>query len=218
LADLSTQLGLPSQVDIWEEGEARGYLPEQGLWHDIGFAAVWEAQSQFSALVLVALLAFASFWTTLIVMLAWSLLATMVYFYGRSRGLPDLLEISRPKKSARSRWLSRITATLVTGVKAWFAGIQPFLYSHACTPLLNSKASSRHMRAARYTTLGLGLTLFGVTAAHHILRKAGYSGSQVLHLGFVGSFLNVPYRILLGSIVINATFGLLHFARAMTVG
>ena len=218
MADLNTQLGLPSQVEVWEEGELRGYLPQTGLWHEIGFAAVWEVQSQIATVALVTLLAFVSIWTTLIIMLAWSLLATMVYLYGRSRGLPDLMEISRPKEWRRSSWFTRIKATVVTGVKAWLAGVQAFLYSHACSRVILSRGGSRPMQAARYAALGVGLTLFGVTAAHHILRKAGYSGSQVLHLGFLGSFLNVPYRILLGGVMVNAMLGVLHFARAMTVG
>lgn len=54
----------------------------------LSFVAAWELQSQIATVVLVALVALASLSITLGVMIAWSLLATVVYFVARRRGLP----------------------------------------------------------------------------------------------------------------------------------
>lgn len=185
----------------------------QGLaWNGVGLIAAWEIQSQLATLTLVALLAVVPIVPTLAVMLCWSFVAGAIYCYGRRRGLPDLLEEgtkgepdAKPCKAEALGWVA------LSIFKAWLAGIQPFIYSRTVCRLLVKPANCWRMRLARGAVLTVGLTLFGVTTAHHMLRKAGYSEGRIFRLSLVGSCLNVPYRILLSAAVINLAT---HFVTA----
>ena len=103
------------------------------------------------------------------------------------------------------RWLGKIGASIV---RVWMVGLQAFVYSRTAGRVLLQPARCWRTRLTRIAVLGVGLTLFGVAAAHHMLAKAGLPEDRVLKLSFIGPFLNVPYRILLSAIVVNAALGL----------
>jgi len=202
----SPTLGLEAQADHLSRAHKSLY--------EVSFLTAWEIQSQVAAVVLIALVALASVWATLGVMIAWSLVATCLYYYGRKRGLPDVLDtqwsIPRAKAGQWREWLRETTFSLL---KAWLAGLQPFLYSLTFCRILPRPVNCWRLRVARMAVLAIGLTLFGVTAAHHMLHKAGLPDDKVLKLSFLGPFLNVPYRILLSAIIFNAA---LQLARPFT--
>jgi hypothetical protein len=206
--DLESTLITQSQELDWQTSVETLAEPRRGL-YELGFVTLWELQSQLATIVLLALVAFAPIIVTLGVMISWSLLATCVYFHGRQRGLPDLLETTwnRPPL-APGQWCGWAAKTGFSLVKAWLAGVQPFLYSRTFARILARPANCWRMRLAHGVVLSVALTLFGVTAAHHMLRKAGLPDRRVLQLSYVGSFLNVPYRILLSAIVVNAVLQL----------
>ena len=208
VTDLETTLGIASQARDWEADADRYGAIRSGL-YEAGFVTLWELQSQLATIVLITLVAFAPTPVTLAVMLGWSLVASVVYFHGRKRGLPDVFETrwTRPAL-AKGRWLAWATATAVSVLKAWLAGIQPFVYARAVSGFLSRPVRCWRTRLARCATLSLALVLFGVTAAHHLLRHAGYSDAKVLQLCLVGSFLNVTYRVLLSTLIIGAIAGL----------
>jgi hypothetical protein len=192
----------------WEE-EAR-VLPQRiSEFYQLGFLTIWEIQSQLATLVLVGLVAFVSLWLALATMIIWSLVATGVYYAGRRRGLPDMFEsdLSRPR-AGHGMWLRWLGKTAAIAVRVWFAGLQAFVYSRTVGRVLLRPARCWRTRAAHTAILSVGLTLFGVAAAHHMLRKAGLPENRVLQLSFVGPFLNVPYRILLSAIVVNGAMSL----------
>ena len=102
------------------------------------------------------------------------------------------------------------TATYVTrsAVRAWFAGFHAFAYARVASPLLCPSRTGFRARATRYGLLALGMTLFGVTAAEHMLRRTGLKGRRLLEVGLLGPLLNVPYRVLLSAIVLHAALSL----------
>jgi hypothetical protein len=195
--------GTINQAVDWEvEIEAR--RDSNGLFQ-VGFITLWEVQSQLATLALLALVALVPIWVALSVMIVWSLAATSAYLWGRRRGLPDLLEHSwsRPPV-APSHWLGWLKSTSLSAVRAWAAGLQPLIYSRTLCRVLTLPATGRRVQVARALVLGLGLTMYGVSAAHHMLRKAQLSERQALQLSYIAPFLHVPYRILLGAIAVNA--------------
>ena len=174
-------------------------------WRDVGFVAAWEVQARVATMAMIALVAFVSIWIALAVMLIWALLATATYHSAQRRGRPDLLKNTWPKADSNGRprlvWLGGATLSVV---RAWFAGLQPFLYSRAFGGVLARSSSCRWTCMAKVAILSIGLTLFGVTACNHLLRAAGYSDGKVLKLSLLGPFLNVPYRVLLSAFVVGA--------------
>jgi len=140
-------------------------------------------------------------------MTVWSLVATLMYHRARLMGLPDLFENSRiAASSAGKRWYSGFATMVFTGIKACIVGVQPFIYCRTLGFLLNP-ATSQPRRLARLAVLWTGLTLFGVTATHHLLQKAGYSGGELLNFSYLGTVLNVTYRILISAVLVNAVTG-----------
>jgi len=209
LLNIDLVLGIPSEPYDLAAEEAYRQSVRQNFYY-AGLLTLWEVQGQIAAFVLLALVAIAPIWVGAAIMILWSLLATSVYAWGRLRGLPDTLESkwSRPTLS-RGRWQAWARATGLSAVKTWLAGISPFIYTRAFVPFLARPATCRRLQVARYAVLGIGLTLFGVTTAHHLLRKAGLPERHALRLSFVGPFLNVPYRIFASAIFLN---GIWQFA------
>jgi hypothetical protein len=118
--------------------------------------------------------------------------------------MPDLLEAHRASSERGTRRrLSLVGTAGMAVVKAWLAGVQPFVYSRTVCRLLSKPVTGRRVRVVRGAVLLVGLTLFGVTTAHHMLRRAGYSERRIFQLSLAGSFLNVPYRIVLSAAVLN---------------
>ena len=177
-------------------------------WKDGAFVAGWELQSQLSSVVLVG---FAQFGTAIIaipVMLAWSLVTTLVFHRARMCGRPDLLE--RTSWGTRSRALHvRFLSTTWSMLKAWLAGIQAFFYTRVFRCVIQNNGRCLHERASKVTVLGFGLTVFGVPTAHHLLRKAGYEHGALLRLGLLAVCLNVPFRVFASAYVVNVTTGLI---------
>ena len=202
--NLLSTFGPLEDLSGWEEEEARSRALRMGNLYKIGFVTAWEIQSQLATVTLIALVAFLPLWFAVVPMLLWSLVATGLYYASRRRGLPDLFEAGRRPKAGRASWPAMLFSTLLSAVKAWLAGVQPFIYSRTFCRVLVHPGRSIATRTARMAVLGVGLTLFGVTAAHHMLRKAGLPEDKVLRLSFVGPFLNVPYRLLLSAALINA--------------
>lgn len=177
---------------------------------DLGFAAVWEAQSQLASLILVALVAFAPLYVTLAVMLSWSLIATAVYYSARRRGAPDLLQLKvgwKVEAENGKAWATRLRHPLSSAFRLWIMGFQAFLFSRALCPLLREPAQSHPTRIFRLLIFTTGFWFLGVTSAHHMLASAGYKEGKLLRLSLIGPFLNVPYRVLLSAIVISALMG-----------
>src|SRR5688500_11065321 len=58
-------------------------------WNVAAFLALWEVQSQVATVAYIGLVAFTSLWVTLGAMLAWSLVATVIFCYARERGYPN---------------------------------------------------------------------------------------------------------------------------------
>lgn len=161
----------------------------------------WEAQSQLATVVLFSLIAFVSIWAALASMLAWSLIAHLVYHHARERGLPDLVTVQAPKRGRGPSTFVRHAAG--SAVRVWFVGLHNLVFARvACSVLRGGNGFAASAR--RIGILGLGMTLFGVTTAEHLLRRAGFSGPSLLYRGMVGPFLNVPYRIFLSAAVMHA--------------
>jgi hypothetical protein len=177
----------------------------QGVaWHKAAFLVGWEVQSHLSSITLIALVAFTSIWVALPVMLVWSMIATVAYCHAREHGYPSLLaeEEWRPTASGAASFAAR------SAVKAWFAGFHAFAYARIATSLLSPARSGLRARLTRIAVLVLGMTLFGVSAAEHLLRRAGYQGRRLMQLGLLGPVLNVPYRVLLSAMVLHAASSL----------
>lgn len=199
---LEEALGLDPQVAIWE-GEALLQTRRDIPWRAVGLLSIWEAQSQLSTVVLISLTALLPVWLAIGPMLAWSLIATVAYHLARQRGLPDVLD-SAGAVARRGRGVLGLLRTgCLTAGRAWLAGFQAFLYTRTARRLLTNPARCRSRRLTRAGVVGLGLTLFGVSTTHHLLQRAGFSGSALLRLGFLGSLLNVTYRVLLSALVLD---------------
>jgi hypothetical protein len=203
--DLEATLGLPSQT-IEFEANAQRYAGARRCFYQAGFLTIWEAQSQAATAVLIGLVAFAPLAVTLSVMFTWALIATLVYNHARLRGLPDVFDSSLGWPTAwSSRWPGWLVAAAVAVVKVWLAGVQPFLYTKACSRLLAGPVHPDwKRRVGRGVVVTVGLVLFGVTAAHHLLRRAEIPDHLVLRLCCVGSFLNVTYRVTFSALIIGA--------------
>jgi hypothetical protein len=179
-------------------------------WNDVGFVAAWEVQSRAATIAMIALVAFVSIWVALGAMIVWSLVATSTYHNALQRGRPDLLKNTWLTSESRGvPLLDWIGAAIRSVLRACLAGVQPFLYCQAFSRILSRPSTCRRTSLGRTAILGVGLTLFGVTTCHHLLRAAGYPDARVLRLSFLGPFLNVPYRVLLSAFVVHALIG--HF-------
>jgi hypothetical protein len=172
---------------------------------DAAFVIGWEAQSQLATLAYLALVAFGSLWLALPVMLTWAMLATAVYFVMRRRGYPDILEHSLPEAGATSS--HRVRCVAASCVKVWCAGLQASLYTRVTRQVL-APSDSGWRRLARPGLLLLGLTMFGVSTAHHLLGRAGFQGKRLLRMAVAAAFLNVVYRTLLSAAVTHAAWSL----------
>src|SRR5690606_17761718 len=96
--------------------------------------------------------------------------------------------------------------------RAWVAGFHAFIYARASSAFLPKKQGCcRARRCARFGVLAVGLVLFGVSTAEHMLRSAGYQGRKLVQLSLIGPFLNVPYRILLSAAVVALVTDALDF-------
>jgi hypothetical protein len=174
---------------------------------DAAFVVGWEVQSQLSTITLVTLIAFLSIWVALATMLIWSLIAHFVYVFAREHGMPSLVTVQAPKTDRGPSTFLRHAAG--SAVRVWFVGLHNMIFAHvACSVLRGGGGFGR--RARRIAILGLGMTLFGVTTAEHLLRRAGFSGSSLRYRGMIGPFLNVPYRIFLGAAVMHGLIHLVH--------
>jgi hypothetical protein len=156
---------------------------------------VWKAQSILASVAFLALVAFGSILVALPVMLTWALVATVIYCFARSRGFPDLLE---HKQGACPSVKQRARSVAFSAAKLWCTGFNAWVYSRASRDIL-APGCDGWRRLARIGVLGAGLTFFGVAMSEHLLRRAGYKGTELLRLSLVGACLNVPYRLLLSA-------------------
>jgi hypothetical protein len=163
---------------------------------DAAFVVGWEVQSQIATLILVSLVAFVSLWAALATMLVWSLVATVAYCHARERGLPDLVTVQKPRTGGGKGAFLRHAAG--SAVKVWFVGLHNLVFARLAGGALGG-LPCRTRRWRRLAVLSVGMTLFGVTTAEHLLRRAGFSGGSLLRFGLIGPFLNVPYRIFLSA-------------------
>jgi hypothetical protein len=181
----------------------RSPLPERFssvAWHKAAFLVFWEGQGHLSSVTYVGLVAFANIWLAFGAMFVWSVLATLLFCAARERGYPNLLsEIKAPERRAgHMAWFA-----VGSVARAWFAGVNAFLYARGSRLLLVEKAGCcKARRMARVGVLGLGLTLFGVTSAEHLLRTSGYTGGKLLRRCLIGPFLHVPYRLMVSAAVV----------------
>ena len=171
-------------------------------WHKVAFILCWEGQSQASTIAYVGLVAFGSIWLALGVMLAWSLGATVFFCAARERGYPNILstQVLPGRTTASNAALHALGAV----VRAWMAGVHVFIFARASNVFLIEKGGCCKVRGfARIGVLGVGLVLFGVSTAEHMLRAAGFSGRRLVQLSLIGPFLNVPYRVMLSAAVVT---------------
>ena len=178
-------------------------------WHEAAFVVGWELQSQIATVAFITLVALVSIWLALAVMLVWSVIATIAYCRAREMGYPSMLTESQAR--AGSRVHSTIKGAAFSFLKAWLAGFQAFAYSRVARYALVQENPCRLRRALRLLVLGVGLTLFGVTTAEHLLRKAGFTGTQLVRLGLIGPFLNVPYRLLISAGIVKFATSLVGY-------
>lgn len=158
-------------------------------------------------LLLITLVALAPIWVALATMFAWSLIATVGYWYAREHGLPDLVTVQKPRTSHGTGAFLRHAAG--SAVKIWFVGLHNLVFARfACGALGGLPCRSRPLR--RFAVLSVGMTLFGVTTAEHLLRRAGFSGGPLLRRGLIGPLLNVPYRIFLSAAVMHGALQLFN--------
>jgi hypothetical protein len=178
-------------------------------WHKAAFILIWEGQSQASAIAYVGLVAFGPLWLAFGVMLAWSLVATVVFCAARERGYPNLLTMKAlPERKIN---VHAVLDALGAFVRAWLAGLYAFVFARASDAFLAEKRGCCRARTlARYGVLGLGLVFFGVSTAEHLLRAAGYQGRRLLQLSLIGPFLNVPYRVMLSAALVAVVTDALH--------
>ena len=169
-------------------------------WNKAAFIAFWEGQGQLSSFAYIGLVAFTGIWVALAAMLVWSILATVLFCAARERGYPNLLStMGKPSRSVGN--IASYAALSV--LRAWLAGVNEFLYSRCSGSLVAaSHGSCKARRLARMGAITLGMTLFGVSTAEHLLRTAGYSGRRLLRMSLIGPFLHVPYRVLVSAAVV----------------
>jgi hypothetical protein len=178
-------------------------------WNVAAFLALWEVQSQLATIAYVGLIAFTSWWVTLAAMLTWSLVATIAFWYARERGYPNILNAMKcPHSDTGIKVAWHAVTSLFSAV---VGGVHAFVYTRCASALLSDRAAGRQRRFLRRLVLLVGMTMFGVTVAEQLLRAAGYSGRRLLHMAWIGPFLNVPYRVVLSAVfvaLLNSTFGL----------
>lgn len=207
---LETMLGIEAQ-ELEIEFEAGGNVQHSRPFQDVGFLGLWEIQSQVATVAFFLLLTFLPIWAVIACMVAWSLIATVVYYRARQRGLPDLLETRWEAPPVReggwSRWFG---ATGLSMAKAWMAGVQPFIYTRVAGPILSRPVMCWRGRLARVAIVAVGCTLFGASTAHHLIQRAGVPRASVLRYSLIGPFLNVPYRVLLGALVLHVIVQVSH--------
>lgn len=178
-------------------------------WNVAAFVALWEVQSQIATIAYVGLVAFTSWWVTLGVMLSWSLVATLAFWYARERGYPNILNaVECPRSEAGIKVAWRAATSVFSAV---VGGVHAFIYTRCTSALLGDKPVAGPRRFLRRLVLLVGMTMFGVTVAEQLLRAAGYEGRKLLHLASIGPFLNVPYRVMLSAVfvaILNSTLGL----------
>ncbi len=171
--------------------------------NDSAFVVAWEVQSQLATLVLFSLIAFVSIWVALATMLVWSIIAHLIYHHAHERGLPDLFRIELPKRGCGRYTFIRHAAG--SAARLWLVGLHNLVFARAaCRVMRSGGGDGAGSRIRRAGILGLGMTLFGVTTAEHLLRRAGFTGPALLSRGLIGPFLNVPYRIFLSAAVVHA--------------
>lgn len=163
--------------------------------------ACWQVQSKLAALTLLLLVA-VSVWWALLLMLIWSIVATWAYVVARERGVPDILALT-------DAGCSRARRTGTSLGQIWLVGLNAFVFARAFRPYLERPAHSLPRRAGRLLLIAAGLTVFGVTIAQHLLYHAGFRGSQLLLFGVLGSFLNVPFRVLCGAMTVQLVLAML---------
>ncbi len=169
--------------------------------------ACWQIQSKLAALTLLLLVA-VSVWWALLVMLAWSIVATTAYVVARERGVPDILALSAPTSSGPRR------AGTSLG-QLWLVGLNAFVFARVFRPFLERPAESLPRRTGRLLLMAAGLTVFGVTIAQHLLYHAGFRGPQLLLFGVLGSVLNVPFRVLCGTMTVQLVLATLPVEAAL---
>jgi hypothetical protein len=166
---------------------------------DVTFSALWAVQSRLASITLLSLVALSHAWLALAVMCAWSLVATVAYFFARSHGAPDLLELGISKATGRT-----VSSSVADAFKSVFrivlVGPPAFIFTKLLR--LQAPGACPRRRLCHAAVLGAGATLFGVTTTHHILRKGGFSGGRLLKLSCVGSLLNVSYRTALSALLL----------------
>ena len=138
-------------------------------------------------------------------MLVWSIVAHLIYHHARESGLPDLFRIELPKRGCGRYTFIRHVAG--SAARLWLIGLHNLVFARAACQVLRS-GDGVCGRIRRVGVLGLGMTLFGVTTAEHLLRRAGFTGPALLTRGLIGPFLNVPYRIFLSAAVVHAVVNL----------
>lgn len=217
LFSLENLVGRLPEPEYWER-QLAGSLLEKLRINEVGFVAAWEVQSYIATAVLVALVGLLSPLAAVPVMLGWSLLAAVAYFVARKHGLPNLLEVPSGGQRRPRHVVGLCAGLAVTAVKAWLGGAQAFVYSRTVCRILSKPAHTPARRLCRVGVVGLGLTLFGVTAADHILRRAGYADGKLLRMSLLGPFLNVPYRVALSAVVVNAFVAATHMLGSSLAG
>ncbi len=172
------------------------------LHSETGFATAWALQARLAGLALLAAVAFFSVWLALAATLGWSLIATSAYFHIREGGAPDLLEIQFRRGATGSR--GNCGSALYCAFRVLLIGPPAFVFAKLAALTMNRSACKGVRSWLSPAALVVGLTLFGVTSTHHLLQHAGYRGSNLLHLSYGGSLLNVGYRVVIGALIINA--------------
>ena len=201
--DLESTFGIDSQT-LELDMRATVLTPESTRLSHIGFLTVWEVQSQLATACLILLIVVVPVWCAVAVMILWSLGATVAYHQARIHGLPDLLSSSWHKPpAAGAMWGQWIVGTSFSLVKAWAAGLQPFLFTRAFGSFLLQPGRSWPRHVIRVAIVAVGCTLFGVTAAYHLLGRLGLERQALLRFSLAGPFLNVPYRVVLGALAFN---------------
>lgn len=173
-----------------------------------GFLACWQVQSKLATFAMFGLIA-VSVWLALGIMMVWSVIATVVYFVARERGMPDMLAGPQGTCHAAKR-----TGHLVG--RLWLVGLNALAFTSIFRPIVSAPAVSSVSKVARGFVLGTGLVLFGVTTAQHMLHCAGYRGPQLLAISIAGSFVNIPYRVFCGAITLHLVLELINLQMPST--
>lgn len=182
-------------------------------WNKAAFIGLWEGQGHLSSLAYIGLVAFADIWIALGAMFVWSVLATLVFCAARERGYPNLLSsLDAPRRGATSL----VSYAALSLIRAWLSGVNAFVYARCSGSLIAESGSRcRTRRLARIGALAVGLTLFGVTSAEHLLRTAGYSGRRLVRMSLIGPFLHVPYRVLVSAMVVALASDAIGYLRVV---